>query len=94
MRDAIGNKLLEDSIVVWHLPKVLDKLVLRVTRVHDGGLPIGTTGEFTEPTLTLSIDVPIGNVKPGAEAQLGDFMCLRDPRSEELLAKVTTGRTQ
>jgi len=94
MRDAIGNKLIEDSIVVWHLPKVLDKLVLRVVRVHDGGLPIGTTGELTEPVLTLAIDVPIGNVKGGHEPQLGDFMCLRDPRSEEMLNKVAGGRTQ
>jgi hypothetical protein len=91
MRDAINNVIKEGDLLAWDVPKDLSNVVVRAARVHDGGLTMGTSGDVTPPVLTVMIDIPIADVRKGDEARLRDFLCVRDPRSEALLDKVTGG---
>lgn len=91
MRDAIGNHIIEGSVLFmqnW-------KCVARVLRIHGGGLSLvsadGKQHGMTQPVITISIDIPLDTTKlpPGEEPQLDGVLCVRDPKSEELVEKMT-----
>lgn len=91
MRDAIGNKVSEGSVLFmqkWGC-------VARVLRIHGGGLSLvssdGHDRGVTQPVITISIDIPLDSSKvpPGEEPQLEGILCVRDPKSEELIEKMT-----
>jgi hypothetical protein len=96
MRDAINNAIKEGDLLTWDLSTMMKQggssIIVRAQRVHDGGLSLAATGDTTPPVLTVLIDIPISGVKPGSEAHLSDFLCVRDPRSEQLLDKLTGGK--
>lgn len=92
VRDAINNVIKEGDLLAWNVPKDTTNIVVRAARVHEGGLAMGASGDVTPPVLTVMIDIPISDVRKGAEARLADFLCIRDPRSEQLLDKVTGGK--
>jgi hypothetical protein len=82
MRDRIGNVIKENDIVRWDIPpEVQKKIVFQVVRVTDGG--IETPSGKTPPVIQLSVLIPVNTERP--EAYLEDFLCLRNPESEELL---------
>jgi hypothetical protein len=92
MKDMVGNTIREGDLLAWSLPDKLTNIIVRAQRVHDGGLSMGSGGDLTPPILTVIIDIPVSDVRKGDEARLADFVCVRDPRSEALLDKVTGGK--
>ena len=93
MRDAIGNKISEGDIVKWEIPpEAVKRLLLNVVRVSDGG--IATPDGNTPGIIQLSLIIPTTAPERGGEIQLQDFICLRNPKSEELLAKLSEGPKQ
>jgi hypothetical protein len=87
VRDAIGNRLVEGSVLFMQKWGV----VARVTKIHDGGLSIvGARGDsqgVTPPVITITIDIPLDNSKLplGQEASLDGILCVRDPKSEVIM---------
>src|SRR5208337_5535029 len=92
MIDGIGNKIAKGDILDWLLPEGLRRLTVVVAHVAEGGLSMGTSGEQTEPELVVTLRIPVGNVRPGQEACLADFRCLRNPQSESLIDQLTGGK--
>jgi hypothetical protein len=92
MRDQIGNVIKEGDLLKWELPAEIKSILVVAAQVSEGGLSKGTTNETTEPSLRVSLVIPISGVQAGREAILRDFLCVRDPRSENLLDKITGGK--
>ena len=92
MKDMLGNTIKEGDLLAWSLPKGMENIIVRAQRIHDGGLSMGETGQTTPPVLSVLIDIPISDVRKGDEARLADFVCVRDPRSEQMLDKITGGK--
>ena len=87
MRDGIGNKIHEGSVLFMQQWSV----VARVTKIHEGGLSLvsadGKDRGVTPPVMTISIDIPLdpSKVPAGEEIQLTGILCVRDPKSDELV---------
>jgi hypothetical protein len=91
MRDAIGNKITEHSILGWH-PDAKNGVVCQVAHVSDGGISVGDSGEKTPPMLVIQIMIPIEGVPPGREPVLGQFMVLMNPNAEAAVERMLEGQ--
>lgn len=92
MRDAIGNKISEGDLVKWALTLDLaSQLVWTVSRVSDGG--VATPDGPTPPIIQLTITLPI-TTQDSAEPRMEAFVCVRNPRSEAILDRLTGGAKQ
>lgn len=83
MKDILGNRINKNTLVYWKSKE----MVFRVADVSDGGLSIvSEEGRgVTPPTITLCVQLPVLNVKPGTEAQLDDFVCVLDPTATQVI---------
>ncbi len=87
MRDAIGNRIHEGSLLWMQHWGV----VARVSKLHEGGLSVvgadRNERSVTPPVLTLEIDMPLDarQITPGVEPQLQGILCIIDPRAERVV---------
>jgi hypothetical protein len=84
MRDALGNKISEGSLLFlkqWGL-------VGKVIRVVEGGLSIGD--EIMAPGLTIQIDLPLQaeGLPSGQEPQVAGVVCVVNPQSEMVVERL------
>lgn len=92
MRDSIGNKIAVNQFLYWKPAG----LIVRVTKVTDGGLSmVGASGHphgVTPPMLTVEIEFPVEmpQGKERNEPALDTFVRIVDPRAEALMEKVMT----
>ena len=88
VRDSIGNKIVVGQFLYWKPTG----MIVRVTKVSDGGLSMGVSKQLTPASLTVEIEFPI-EMEKGAKSDepvLGNFIRIVDPRAEELLASAMT----
>jgi hypothetical protein len=84
MRDALGNRISDRSILCWHPDAAHLKrgLIVQAVSVSDGGITLSDSGQLTPPMLIIQVMIPVGGVKPGAEAVLEEFLCVVNPAAE------------
>jgi hypothetical protein len=94
MRDAIGNKISEGSLLVWHpnLDHLKTGIIVNVAHVTDGGLSLADTKQLTPAMLVIQIPIPVNNIDPGKEAQVGEFLCVVNPQAEAAIEKMIAGQ--
>ena len=89
IRDAIGNRISDRSILCWHPDAAHLKrgLIVQAVSVSDGGITLGDSGQLTPPMLIIQVMIPVGGVKPGAgaEAVLEEFLCVVNPAAEAVI---------
>jgi len=94
MRDGLGNKIEEGSLLFW----MSMKLSCRVRKVDDSGLTlVGKDGpQQAPPSITLEITLPIktDGMPRGAEPQLADFLRVVDPAAQNFLERALNGTKQ
>jgi hypothetical protein len=91
MRDAIGNKITDSSILCWH-PDAKNGIVCQVVHVTDGGLSVGDSKEITPPMLVIQIMIPVGGVPPGREPALAEFIAIVNPNAEAAVERMLEGQ--
>jgi len=94
MRDAIGNSISDKSVLCWHPDpeQVRRGLICQVVHVSDGGISMGDSNRTTPPMLAVQILIPVGNVRPGEEPTLGEFLCLVNPNAEAAVERMLEGQ--
>jgi len=80
VKDMIGNKIQEGSLVLWKEKG----LIFRVVKASDGGLSVvGASGKgTTPPIIVLQITLPVSVENPRLEPVLTDFLCALDPQQQ------------
>lgn len=88
MRDFLGNKIVEGSMMMWVVPENLRCVRVHAIKVEDGGikLPGGNSME-SPPTLVIAIQVPI-NANRGREPSAQEFACVLDPNATEAVERI------
>lgn len=83
MKDAIGNKITEGSLVYW---KSKD-LALIAVKVDEGGLSVvGSDGpRRTPPLLVLQLTLPVNVERGVTDPLLGDFLVLVNPNATKAI---------
>jgi hypothetical protein len=86
MRDLIGNIITEGNMLQWMIRSDLRAVICKVIAVTDGGLAIpGEGNAVTPPMLVVALQIPVDGAQRGREPQVGDFIRVVDPSSEQLL---------
>lgn len=98
MRDAVGNKITEKSLLCWHLDAEQLKrgLIVYAVSVSDGGISMGDSRELTPATLLVQVPIMVSTER-GKEATVSDILCIVNPAAEaamESLMGEVRGRTQ
>lgn len=98
MRDAVGNKITEKSLLCWHLDAEQLKrgLIVYAVSVSDGGISMGDSRELTPATLLVQVPIMV-STEHGKEATVSDILCIVNPAAEaamESLMGEVRGRTQ
>jgi hypothetical protein len=99
MRDAVGNKITEKSLLCWHLDAEQLKrgLIVYAVSVSDGGISMGDSRELTPATLLVQVPIMV-TTKRGEEPTVHDIVCIVNPAAEaaveDLMGQVRHGRTQ
>lgn len=88
MRDLLGNKITEGSLL-WWLPKGIP---IHVARIEPGGVHTLGDSEPTPAKLVLEVRIPIQEHTKGSETQLADFVCVQNPEAEKIIEGMLEGR--
>jgi hypothetical protein len=93
MRDKIGNKITDKSLLCWHPSpdELRTGLMVQAVNVTDGGLSLGDSRELTPPMLVIQIPIFV-NAPEGKEATLSEFLCVVNPQAEAAIEKMLEGR--
>lgn len=81
MRDLLGNRITEGSLV-WWLSKGIP---MKVTKIMPGGLSVGDSNERTPPRITFEISIPVHPMPRDEEPQFTDFLCAMNPDAEKII---------
>lgn len=96
MKDCIGNRITEKSLLCWHPePERLKRgLIVQAVRVEDGGLSMGSSKDLTPAMLIIQIVIPIdmGGELGRNEPTLGEMLCVVNPQQEALLEGMMKGK--
>jgi hypothetical protein len=101
MRDAVGNKITEKSLLCWHLDVEQLKhrgLIVYAVSVSDGGISMGDSRELTPATLLVQVPIMVTRER-GEEPTVSDILCVVNPQAEAALESLMgsvkrDGRTQ
>ena len=90
MRDAVGNKIDEKSLLCWHIdPEQLKRgLIVQAVSVSDGGLSLGDSRDLTPATLIVQVPIFVKAVPGGGEPTLSEFLCVVNPNSERVIEEL------
>lgn len=91
MRDILGNRITESSILCWH-PDAAHGIVCQVAHISEGGLSLGDSDDLTPPMLVIQVMIPVTGVPRGQEPTLGQFMCVVNPTAEAAIEKMLEGK--
>jgi hypothetical protein len=86
MRDGLGNKITEKSLLCWHLDAEQLKrgLIVYAVSVSDGGISMGDSRELTPATLLVQVPIMVTRER-GEEPTVSDILCVVNPQAEAAL---------
>ncbi len=93
MRDSIGNKIDDKSLLCWHIdPEQLKRgLIVQAVSVSDGGISMGDSKELTPATLVVQVPIFVNvNSNSKGEPTLPEFVCIVNPNSERIIEGMLT----
>lgn len=99
MRDAVGNKITEKSLLCWHLDAEQLKrgLIVYAVSVSDGGIALGDSRELSPATLLVQVPIMVSRERGQEEPTVQDILCIVNPAAEAALESLmgeVKGRTQ
>ena len=95
MRDAIGNKITDKSLLCWHPSAefIAKGMIVQAVQVSDGGISMGDSGQLTPAMLVIQIPILVEmGKKAGQEPTLAEVLCVVNPQAEAAIEKMLEGR--